>query len=261
MPYLQPAMAHKFAKLLFVFAIALFYCLNTSGQVSTVKEIDKLLTGIYEGMDTADMETRFKIVAPCFKKELLKQLKNPLTLQNDLPKLSERISISTSPDGLVKFYGWNDGTGGTWFSILTVAQFIGANSKIVVQQITSGPDSLYSDPVDFTDAAVYKVYEVNINSVKHYLTFASGVHGGGQVHKIVQIFKRTGNHLEKCPNCFPERDLVIQYSRGDDSNLEYNPVTCELSYAEFIFNDAEGFYEPGNKTVKWKLINGAFVKQ
>jgi len=104
------------------------------------------------------------------------------------------------------------------------------------------------------------VYELPINGSKYYLTFASGTHGSGHQHKIVQIFSIARDKLVKCNSCFSDNsDLIIEYPRSDKANLIFNEKTNEISYSEFKLDDNIGFYRPTGKVITLKLVNGKFT--
>lgn len=207
-------------------------------------------------MLAADYDLRYDSLAPAFKRQLTEQLKNPITFDNSLDSLSKFLKIKTSADKQIKFYSWDDKEGGTWHNINCIAQFKTDNERIFVQQLNTES----SDSVDFTDSGIYEVYEIFINGMKYYLTFASGTHGSGHQHKIVQVFSITYDKLVKCKSCFADNnDLIIEYPRSDKANLVFNEETNEIFYSEFKLDDDIGFYRPTGKVITLKLINGKFT--
>lgn len=206
-------------------------------------------------MIAAANDFRHDSLAPAFQKQLAGQLTNPLTFDNSLDSLSKYLNIKISADKRIKFYSWDDNGGGTWHNINCNTQFKTDNGKIIVQQLNTES----ADSVDFTDSGIYEVHELLINGSIYYLTFASGTHGSGHQHKIVQIFSITHDILVKCTSCFSDNsDLIIEYQRNDKANLVFNEKTNEISYSEFKFDDDIGFYRPTGKVITLKLINGKF---
>lgn len=245
---------------IFITGTALLLSLVSFGQ--SIEKIDRDLSRLYEQLQKADGEERDEKLAPLFKKNMLEHLKNPVTFQGTFKQLPQHVIIKTSPDKKVKFYGWDDLTGGTWHGIVAIAQFITDNGKIVIQELTSPADIIVSESADFTDSGIYKVYEINSKGTKYYLTFASGTHGSGNQHNIIQIFSICGNRLVKCTDCFKsEQDFIMEYPRGAELNLVFDTVKNEISRAGFEWNNKEDFSAPTGKTIRLKWIDGVFVRQ
>ena len=240
----------------YIFLIGLLFGLTSYGQTSDLWNIDNVLTSTFKTMIAAKYDLRYDSLAPAFKKQLAGQLTNPITLDNSLDSLSKYITIKTSADKQIKFYSWDDIGGGTWHNINCIAQFKSDNGKIIVQQLNTES----ADSVDFTDSGIYEVHEIFIYGTKYYLTFASGTHGSGHQHKIVQIFSIASDKLVKCKSCFADNsDLIIEYPRADKANLAYNAKTKEITYNEFIYDANDGFSKPTGRVITLKLINGIFT--
>ncbi len=248
-------MRHK-TVLLIIFG--LLFCLCSYGQKAELKEIDSLLTNNFRKMISAEPQLRYDSLSPAFKSQLLKYLANPITFRNEFDLLSKFITIKTSPDKKIKFYSWDDLTGGTWHNTSCVAQFEADNGKIVAQQINSGKEAELGE---YVDSKIYEVFELNIELEKFFLTFAWGTHGSGHQHQIVQMFKIRGDTLVKCNSCFTDnKDLVIEYPRSDKANLIFDPIKNILYFNEFISDEEIGFNRPTGKTISLEFINGVFTK-
>ena len=207
-------------------------------------------------MVSADPQLRYDSLAPSFLRLISEQLTNPITFNNSFDSLSKYLNIKTSADRKIKFYSWDDINGGTWHNINCLAQFKADNGNIIVQQLNT--ENI--DSVDYTDSGIYDVFEIFINATKYYLTFASGTHGSGHQHKIVQVFSIVSDKLIKCKSCFADnKDLIIEYPRSDKANLVFNEKTSEISYSEFELDDDIGFYKPTGQVITLKLNKGKFT--
>lgn len=236
--------------------IGLLLWLTSFGQGEALSSIDKALTSSFQAMVSAEPQLRYDSAAPAFVKLLKEQLVDPVTFYNSLDSLSKYLNVITSGDKQVKFYSWDEIGGGTWHKINCFAQFKTDNEKIVVQQINTEDE----EGIDFTDSGIYEVNEIFINGTKYYLTFASGTHGSGHQHKIVQLFSISSEVLVKCKSCFAGyNDLIIEYPRGDKVTLVFNEKTNEIYYSEFKLDVNMGFYEPTGKVITLKLIKGKFI--
>ena len=240
----------------YITIIGLLFWLTSFSQTEELCKIENALTNSFQTMVSADPQLRYDSLAPEFLKLLSGQLKNPITFNNTLDSLSKYLTIKTSADKQVKFYSWDDRNGGTRHNINCLAQFKLENGNIIVQQLNT--DNV--DSVDFTDSGIYDVYEIFINGTKYYLTFASGTHGSGHQHKIVQVFSISSDKLVKCKSCFANNnDLIIEYPRSEKANLTFNVKTNEISYSEFKLDDDIGFYRPTGQVITLNLINGKFT--
>lgn len=169
------------------------------------------------------------------------------------------MNIESSPDKRIKFYSWDERNEGTWWSIQCVAQYRTDDGNVAVHEVSTDEE----DRTEwFTDSGIGEIFEVKKDDTTYYITFGSGSHGSGHLHKIVQVFSIVGNELVKCSSCFPTAgDVVIEYPRSALPNLTFDPLTNELSYNDFLLNEDIGFYEPTGRIVKLKWVNGVFVEQ
>jgi hypothetical protein len=210
-------------------------------------------------MLNADYNLRYDSLAPAFNEQLKMQLKNPITYINTFDSLSKYIKINVSADKIIKFYSWNDLTGGTWNNIKCIAQFKSQSGNIIVQQLNTEGDSIIAD---FTDSGVYDVYDIIIDTKKYYLTFAWGTHGNGHQHIIVQIFSILSDKLEKCKSCFEKsNDLIIEYPRATNINIEFNSKTNTITYMEFKKDEMDGIFTPTGRKINLELVNGVFLSR
>ncbi len=133
-----------------------------------------------------------------------------------------------------------------------MAQFRADDGNVVVREVSTGEEDRTGG---FTDSGIGEILEVKKDDTVYYVTFGSGSHGSGHLHKIVQVFSIQGNELVKCTSCFPtDGDLVIEYPRSQLANLTFHSLTEEISYNEFLLNEDIGFYEPTGRVVKLQLF-------
>ena len=242
-------------------ALAALLILGTAlGQAEELQKIDERLAAAFQKLLEADSDTRFETLAPLFKKQLLSDLTNPVTFQGDLVKLKRYIVIQPSPDGRIKFYSWDDLTGGTWHHITAVAQFRSAEGNIVVEPLNPEDEM---ETGAFTDCLIYEVNELCIDGTRKYLTFGRGTHGSGNEHCILRVFEIAGEQLVQCDGCFgPDVDRAIEYPRVDGLDLVFNAEMGEITHDEFQWDETTGSRNRRTgRTVTLKLINGRFEKR
>jgi hypothetical protein len=166
-------------------ALAIF--VTSWGQNASLRKIDNELTSAFKKLISADYDSRLNDGLPdSFKKQLVKQLANPLTFNNSLDSLSKYLTIRTSADKKLKFYSWDDLTGGSWHNINCFAQFKSADGKTLVEQLNSENKG---DTGEFTDSNVYEVNELVQGKKKYYLTF-------GWVHTEADISTKLFEYLQ-----------------------------------------------------------------
>jgi hypothetical protein len=232
--------------------IGLLCSLTSFSQTSTLRKVDGDLVKAYKKIVSDDSDSRYQNSAPAFKRQLLNELKKPITLENSLDSLSKYITIVKSEDGKIKFYSWDDLTGGSSHNITCMAQFKAGNGSVMVQQLNG------KDP--YSDSHIYRVYQID-NALKTlYLTFGAGTYGNGHEHKIVQIFSIANDKLDKCNSCFTKKgDLIIVHARIEKAKLTFDPKTLQLSFNEFKEHD--GFLLSTGKTITLKFKDGSFQPQ
>jgi len=222
---------------------------------TSVQSIDKILSDSYRRLQSSDYDIRYDSLAPAFKKEIVKYLSLPLTLNNPLDSLATLITIRQSPDKRIKFYSWDELTGGTWHEINSFAQFKGSGNKILYMQLDT--DKEYENG-GYTDSEIYNVYEIREGKNVYYLTFGWGTHGNGGEHQIVYLFKIKGDKLIKCNAFNGENELAFEYSRRDKLNLEFNKKNNTLSFDEFLESTKDQFAQKTGKRKKFYFLNGLF---
>jgi len=229
------------------------------GQTAELQRIDERLAATFQKLLDADSDTCFEILASLFKRQLISDLANPATFQGDLVNLARYVVIEPSPDGKVKFYSWDDLTGGTWHHITAVAQFLTDEGKIAVEPLN--PDN-EMETGEFSDCLIYEVHEISIDRAEKYLTFGRGTHGSGNQHSILRIFEIAGGRLVQCDDCFaPDVDRAIEYPRTDSLNLTFNAETGEITYDEFQWDGETGRNRRTGRTVALRLTNGRFERK
>jgi hypothetical protein len=236
-------------------ASAIFF--TSWGQNAALRKIDTELTDAFKKLISTDYDSHLNdSLRTSFKKRLIKQLADPLTFNHLLDSLEKYVTVRTSADKLLKFYSWDDRSGGTWHALNCIAQFKSAGGKIITQELNSEDE--FKDG-GFTDSNVYEINEITGGRKKYYLTFGWGTHGSGHQHEIVRVFTINGNKLTECNSCFSgKKSLVIEYPRTAESKLTFNNKTNEISYNEFASDDDSGFYRPTGKINKLKWRNGKF---
>ena len=229
------------------------------GQRTEWQRIDDELTAAFINLLDADYDTRADSLAPLFKKQLLAHLANPVTFNNSLDNLAKYVVIQSSADKKLKFYSWDDLTGGTWHHITTVAQFLTDEGKIVAQPLNPEDEM---ETGEFTDCLIYEVHDLAADGTRYYLTFGRGTHGSGNQHSVIRIFRISGGQLMECADCFaPDLERAIEYPRTGNLNLAFNPETNEITYNEYQWDDETGRNKLTGQIVTLKLTNGKFIRK
>ena len=224
---------------------------------TSAKSIDKILSDNFQQLKNSEYEMkRYDSFAPGFKKTLVKYLSSPVTLNNTLDTLETLITIRQSRDKKIKFYSWDDLTGGTWHEINSFVQFKGTGNKILYKQLDTDKEMVEGG---YTDSEIYDVHEINEGLITYYLTFGWGTHGSGGQHQIVYLFKIDGDKLIQCKSFHNGKtQLAFEYSRSDKLNLKFDNATKTLSFDEFVQNGEKQFAQKTGKRKTLKFSKGMF---
>jgi len=166
--------------------------------------------------------------AQAFESKLKHALVNePKTIFYPFEKLSERISIVQTPFSNIKFYSWNNLSGGSWQKMTTFVQFLNETGDVVFKQLSSDEKR---DNDKYIDAVIYEVHRVNIFDTRghrpqrklHFITFGSGSQGGGTHFNVIQIFRIDRDDLLFCRTCFDGENYYLHRThRLNEIRLEF----------------------------------------
>ncbi len=225
-------------------------------QQTEFQIIDNALTGTYKTLKKRP-DLRCDSLAPLFKKQIIRHLINPLTFENSFDSLSKYISIEESADKRIKFYSWNEVTGGSHLNFASVAQFRTSNGQIRVKEINSDETASHSVGA----CIINQVHDINLGKENGYLIFGWGTWGSGNQHRIIQIYTIQDDKLVKCRSLLNNRDdIVIEYRKRDKLNLTFNAATNEISYNEYEQGEEATFHERTGRVITLKLKNGKFYQ-
>lgn len=248
-------MLHKIYTLLLGIALAPPAFAQTD---SSLARIDRELTAAYLAFTAAPFENNDSLHR-VFVSLLKKQLALPATFYHVPDSLSSKIRVTPSPDGRIKFYSWDDRSGGTWHGIWCLAQYAGNGGRIFLRQLNTEKEAELGE---YTDSNVYEVHELAEGCDKYYLTFGWGTHGSGMQHKIVRVFRIAEDSLISCPGVFePAGDPVFEYPRANKMELRYDSKLREISYDDFVLKREEDapFTAPSGKRISLKWSDGKFL--
>ena len=169
--------------------------------------------------------------AQAFQSKLRHALINePKTIFYPFEKLSEKISIAQSDCRQIRFYSWNNMSGGSWQKMTTFVQFLNETGEVVFKQLSSDKKR---DNDEYIDAVIYEVHRVKIFDPRgrgpqrklHFITFGSGSQGGGTHFNVIQIFRIDRDGLLFCRTCFDGENYYLHRThRLNEIRLEFrNP--------------------------------------
>ena len=232
-----------------------FFLLQSYGQ-TTSQSIDRTLTDIFKKLQESEYEMRYDSIAPLFKQQVKKYLSSPLTFENKLDSLETFVRVVRSPDKKIKFYSWDELTGGTWHEVNVFAQFRGSSNQVFCEQIDTDKEM---EVGGFTDSEILEINEIKENGKTFYVTFGWGTHGNGNQHMIIQVFQIVGDNMIRCKAFNKEQaELVIEYPRTERLQLEFNKTNNSFSFNEFTEPGEEQFAQRTGKRKNLRFINGSF---
>lgn len=227
------------------------------------KEIEqKLLSEYHRLFEEGVLNDEYYEERIAFKDFFIQEInKSSHILDYSLAQLSKKIRIVSSSDGKFRTYGWNDQSGGTWLSLVAIAQYKTRSGEPKAKQLNTGDEARLGT---YTDAIIYEIYQVLIENRTHYLTLAWGKHGGGHQHSIARVFSIEHNELVLCETCLGGNKEIVVEERFHPIVLEYNKQSKTLVFETHIaFGDERDMLEydgeqPRQK-VYFKLTNQGFI--
>lgn len=252
-PALHRFQLHK--RCLFFVLLVFFLSLRSYSQNHS-SYIDSILFNLYHSLQIAPAQIRYDSVAPKFRQTVVQYLSSPLTFNHKLDSLETVITIRQSPDKKIKFYSWDEMTGGTLHEINVFAQFKSNGSKISYQQIDTDKET---ETGGFTDSEIYSIHEIIEQGKVFYVTFGWGTHGGGNQHSIVQVFTLVNNQLIKCKAFHNNQTaLVIEYPRVERPELIFDEQNKSISFNEFEYSEENQYAQRTGKRILLHFKNGKF---
>jgi hypothetical protein len=202
----------------------------------------------YDSLDRSNT-TFFKLI-------LKVTASNPKSLQYDFAKLKkDGLRIVTSEDGNFRIYSWDDGTGGTMRSFMTVFQYKNNNKTISVK----GNEALYTQINDVVSQGkkFYLAQNVVIGSsaLSYHRVNVFSIDSGKLNDKAVLIKTKTGikNGLGY------EVDLSSAANRDNenvpDYQIGYDKISKTISIPVVLTNG-----RVTNKKIKYRFNDLYFVK-
>lgn len=207
-------------------------------------------------MQEADQSVINDSLAPLFTKQLTEYLTSELTFCNNLDSLEKEITILQSSDKKIKFYSWDELTGGSWHQINVFAQFRNAKKKIIYKRIDTDDEMMEGG---YTDSYIYKINELKIGTMVNYLTFGWGTHGSGKEHVIIQLYKIEGDKLLP-RKVFENRktEYVYEYPRGESAILQFDKKDMAIKILQKEYNRRDQTNSPARLVRTLKFRNGHF---
>lgn len=237
------------------------FCLvsvQLQAQDHSLRKTDRHLTHVWNRVirSLGDWDKVAEKTIPAFRKELLAALEDPATFRGNLDSLGEHINIVSTPDGKVKFYSWDDFTGGSSHEMEYVAQYMTPGGEVKVKILTS---SAYSD---YANSLIYEAHAYQQDGITYYILFGWGTFGEGLQYNVVQSWYLQGDDLLKYVGCFAEQqDLVFEYPRACEFHLAFEENPSSIVYDD-LKSMEEGRYSgiPSAGKVTLRLVDGVFRK-
>ncbi|MBS1794738.1 MAG: hypothetical protein JSS81_12840 [Acidobacteria bacterium] len=193
-----------------------------------------------------------------FTRKLKSALNDPATFEYRFEKLSGLLGIVAAPDRRLRFFSWDERTGGTMHRMTVVAQYRRPDGRIAAEELND--PELDELPAE-TDFVVREIYEIGSKKGKRYLIFGRGTPGRAEDFDVVRVFRIGDFGLVEDDSILPEKKAIyIFYPRIDRTNLAYDPRTKTIAYREFAGDAETGFTKPTGRVVRLKFIRGRFVE-
>ena len=201
---------------------------------------------------------RYRQVRDSLKGLLANSLREDIPLDQPLPKLAESVRMVASADGRLRFFSWDEQSGGTMHDMAVVAQFATEDGGVQTQVLDR---RLEQDEWPVPDIIVGEVHQL-ADQTGSYLCLGWGTYGSGHHHQAARILRIEQDTLMDCPGCFDGKPhLTVLASRRDSIGLHFDPANGRLSHREFESDEYTGFMRPTGAEIVWKWKNGRFVRE
>ena len=218
-------------------AIAAIIFLISCGQQEEAQrqEFEYKMIQNYNDLINADSKTRYDSIAPKFKEELRTLLLKQETLKYPFDSLDKYINIVSSADKKLRLFSWDEMTGGTMHQMAVLAQYKDDMDNVYCEFLDS---DFYGDEIVITDIIFYKINDVIVQDIPHYIAFGWGTFGGGSHFKIVKAFRIDKYEISNDNKIFKTYDelyseIYLSTSRGTKINLSYDYENQIIEFDEF----------------------------
>lgn len=244
----------------FVILIYLFLLNVTFVMSQTIKEQEMVLVKSFRSFYSISSDQWFDSVIPKIKVDLINLLIQADSYSHHFDSLEQFVKIIRSHDNKLRFYSFDEQTGGTWHDVAVFAQFE-TNEGVKAIRIDSDISDEPANENGWTHEIQYEINSYNYNGITYYLCFGRGTFGGGHYHNSIMVFNIDNNTLNNCKNCIEEKYQRITARRNKPIDLTYNTETNEIVFNEFITDEYTGFLKASGRIITLKFVDGTFVKQ
>ncbi|QQS41237.1 MAG: hypothetical protein IPM63_18040 [Acidobacteriota bacterium] len=189
-------------------------------------------------------------------------------LEYGFPGLSKEMAVATSPDGKLRFYSWDDMSGGTMRFHEKVVQFVGSDGKVRV--IVEDPDRSKGGQPFF-----HQIFQMEVKDGPLYFGNFTMIASTSLNAQAIEAMKIDGNKLKREVKVFETEEglsgelwieydffTVVDRKERPIRLFEFDPETKTLRHP-YIDEEIEGHPGQGKVTDKWvtyKFTDGRFRK-
>jgi hypothetical protein len=242
-----------FILLLTAFAAAQAPAAVESEILSRLDTIDKYSTYLGEfDQDKSDAANK------ALRETLVRYGKRLDILQYAFPKLKDKMFVSTSPDGKLRIYSWDEGTGGTMHDFTSVYQFQGA----------SGAVNTWSGNGDDESGGGYytQIFQEAAKSGTFYLATAVSIAQGNLHGQSIEAIRINGDTLDTKAKLIrtgsgPTNVVYFSYDPSSLNDRSEDLISFDPAKQEFRFPVVVEDKDFGNGRVTSRYITYRFNGQ
>lgn len=146
------------------------------------------------------------------------------------------VIVSTSDDGRLKIYAYDDMYGGSIHGYSNYFQFwdsIGNCHSLVMDSLGEGEGNGF-----------YRIETVKTALKCYYVCRGYGTYGRGAQHFVIRIFEIGPQSIREVFELYPNREVIMsECSRIDNPQIHVNHETGIIQYPEYELDEESGYYK------------------
>ncbi len=230
---------------------------DVNAEERLVMAIDTFRANAY----SRDYMRRYRGVRDSLKNEFVEALSSEIPITQDLPRLAEKVRICTSSDAQIRFFSWDERSGGTMHDMAVIAQFVGEEGEVLTQVMDERSGAEISNQNTPPDIVFGEIHRLPTTPAR-YLCLGWGTYGSGHHHEAARVLEIQVDQLVDCQDCFAgDRYLTVVAARVDSIGLRFDPASLQLTHQLFERDEEIGFMRATGEQVVWRLSEGRFVRE
>ena len=244
-----------------ILAAAFLFVLLSPASGQTLRNIeDRLLSRLAEMEKWSNYgpdpdEEKLEKAGAAFRKDLMVYTRRSDTLAYPFTRLKKSMTITTSKDGRLRFYSWDEGTGGTMHDFSSVVQYKGGDGAVRAANLQSG-------------GFFHDIFQVDGATGRIYLGVSTFIASGSLREESVRAFKISGVKVDANVRVIRtttglQNSISFGYDLGTTEGkvlFTFDPVRRSFSFPVVVEDEETPQGRVTNKRITYKFDARNIVK-